>query len=58
MPWWVWLLIIMVVLAYVGGSAEETGDYTTARSTQSAIDTGWVILMIAFFIFVSNLLHC
>jgi len=40
------LLIAMVVLAIIGGSAEKRGRGDVASSTQSAINLGWIILFI------------
>ncbi len=46
MRWWAWLLIAMVVLSIVGGSAEKRARWDVASSTQSAINLGWIILFI------------
>ena len=49
MPWWVWVLVVMLILSAIGGSATKSGRWDVARSTQGAINAGWIILLVVLF---------
>lgn len=53
MPWWGWVIVVMLVFAFIGGSAEKDGRGDVVQAAQNLIDTGWIILIIGALVIVA-----